>query len=124
MVPNGRPPVFEALQSLAYIGLSRINVTHAGNESELQLPGVPNVKVDVYCAENSEVFEYLACLWHGWRCMLNRHKPIGKIEETLLSRYVETQSRLQKIEKSSYEVISIWGCEFRKPLRDNSDLQK
>jgi len=55
--------------------------------------------------------------------MPNRRKPIGNTEETLLSRYEETQVSLQKIENAGYEVISIWGCEFRKLLRDNPDLK-
>jgi hypothetical protein len=49
----------EALQWLSYIGRTRNNVTHAGNGKEVHLPGVPNVKVDGYCAVTGEVFEYL-----------------------------------------------------------------
>jgi hypothetical protein len=45
----------EALQWLAYIGWTRNNVTHAGNGREVHLSGVPNVKVDGYCAEAREV---------------------------------------------------------------------
>jgi len=30
---------------------------HAGNGREVHLPGVPNVKVEGYCAETREVFE-------------------------------------------------------------------
>jgi len=49
----------EALQWLSYIGRTRNNVTHAGNGKEVHLLGVPNVKVDGYCAVTGEVFEYL-----------------------------------------------------------------
>jgi G:T-mismatch repair DNA endonuclease (very short patch repair protein) len=87
------------------------------------LPKVPNVKVDECCAETREVFEYFGCFWHGCRCTHNIHKPIGKTEETLLSRYEETQERLQKIENADHKVISMWGCEFRKHLRDNPGLK-
>ena len=99
----------EALQWLAYIGRTRNNVTHAGNGQEIHLSGVQNVKVEGYCAEKKEVFEYLGCFWHGCQCMPNRHKPIGKTDETLLNRYEETQARLQKIRDAAYKVISIWG---------------
>ena len=81
----------EALQWLAYIGWTRNNVTHAENGREVHLPRVPNVKVDGYCEDTKEVFEYLGCFWHGCTCMPNRHKPFGKTEETLLSRYEETE---------------------------------
>jgi len=73
----------ETLQWLEYIGRTR-NVSHAGNEREVLLAGAPNVKVEGYCEETNEVFEYLWCFWHGCLCMPNRHIPIGKTEETLV----------------------------------------
>jgi len=54
--------------------------------------------------------------------MPNRHKPIGKNDETLLSRHEERMARLRKI-KDSYNVLSLEGCEIRKPLRDNPGLE-
>jgi len=113
----------EALQWLAYIGRTRNNITHSGNGREVHLAGVPNVKVDAYCAETREDFEYLGCFWHGCQCMPNRHKPIGNTDETLLSRYEETQATLQKISDAGYTVVSIWWCEFKKHLCDNPGLQ-
>jgi len=89
----------EALQWLAYIGRTR-NFSHDGNKRKVRLAGVPNVKVDGYCEETNEVFEYLGCFWHGCLCMPNRHKSIGKTEESLENRYEETKARLQKIEKN------------------------
>jgi G:T-mismatch repair DNA endonuclease (very short patch repair protein) len=56
--------------------------------------------------------------------MPNRHTHIGKTNETLLGRYEETMARLQRIRDAGYTVISIWGCEFRKQLRDNPDLER
>jgi len=87
------------------------------------LAGVPNVKVYGYCEETNEVFEYLGCFWHGFLCKSNRHKHIGKTEETLENRYEETKVRLQKIENAGYNVVSIWGCEFRKLLSENPGLE-
>ena len=51
---GGRQSV-EALEWLVYIGRTRNNVTHAGNEKQVLLPGVPNVNVDGYCAETNGV---------------------------------------------------------------------
>ena len=70
----------EALQWLEYIGRTRNNVTHAGNGREVHLAGLPNLKVDGYCEETNEVFEYLGCFWHGCPCMPNRQNPIGKTD--------------------------------------------
>jgi len=55
----------KALQWLAYIGRKRNYVTHAGNWQEVHFTGLPNLKVDVYCAETNEVFEYLGCFGMG-----------------------------------------------------------
>jgi len=32
-------------------------------------------------------------------------------------------ARLQKIKDDAYNVVSIWGCEFRKPLCDTRGLE-
>ena len=55
----------EVLQWLAYIGWTMNNITHAGNGSEVHLPRVTNAKVDGYCADTREVFEYLGCFGSG-----------------------------------------------------------
>jgi hypothetical protein len=34
-------------------------IIRAGNVREMHLPGVSNVKVDEYCQETKDVFEYL-----------------------------------------------------------------
>ena len=70
----------EALQWMAYIGRT-CNISQAGNGIEVRLARI-NVKVDGFCEEANEVFEYLGCFWHGCLCMPNRHKRIGKTEET------------------------------------------
>jgi hypothetical protein len=44
------------------------------NGREVHLEGLPNLKVDGYCAETNEVFEFLGCFWHGCPSMPNRHK--------------------------------------------------
>jgi G:T-mismatch repair DNA endonuclease (very short patch repair protein) len=85
------------------------NIIHAGNGREVHLAGVPNVKVDGYCKDTNEVFEYLGCFWHGCFCMPNRHTSIGSTNETLQNRYEETMARLQRIKYAGYNIVSIWG---------------
>jgi hypothetical protein len=58
--------------------LSGKEIIHAGNGREIHLKGVPGIKVDGYCEETKEVFEYLGCFYLGCMCMHNRHTPIGK----------------------------------------------
>jgi hypothetical protein len=50
-------------------------------------------------------------------------KLIGNTEKTLEDRYEETMARLQKIKDVGYNVVSIWGCEFRKLLRKTPGLE-
>ena len=87
------------------------------------MPMVPNVKVDGYCKETNEVFEYLGCFWHGCTCMPNRHKPIGNTDEILLILYEETEARLMKIGNASYKVVSNCGCLCRKRLHENPGFE-
>ena len=47
----------EALQWLAYIGLTRNNIVHAGNGREVHFDRLPHLKVDGYCRETNEVFD-------------------------------------------------------------------
>ena len=56
--------------------------------------------------------------------MPNRHKTIGNIKGTLLSRYEETTARLNKIESAGYKVVSMWEYEFRKLISENPGLEK
>jgi G:T-mismatch repair DNA endonuclease (very short patch repair protein) len=56
--------------------------------------------------------------------MPNRHDSIGNTGERLLSRYEETMALLQRIIDAGYKVILIWGCVFKKLLRDNPGLAK
>jgi G:T-mismatch repair DNA endonuclease (very short patch repair protein) len=99
------------------------HIIHAGNGREVHLAGVPNVKVDGYCEDTNEVFEYLGCFWHGCLFMPNRHSTIGSTNETLQNRYKETTARLQKIKDAGNNVVSIWECEFKKLLRETPGLE-
>jgi len=60
----GERQSIEGLQWLSYIGRTR-KIINAGNGREVHLAGVHNVKVDGYCRETNEVFEYLGCFGMG-----------------------------------------------------------
>jgi hypothetical protein len=55
--------------------------------------------------------------------MPNRHTPTGSTNETLQNIYEETMARLQKFKDAGYNVVSIWGCEFGKLLRETPGLE-
>jgi len=83
------------------------NDTLAGKERKVLLAGVPNVKVNGYCAENNEDIVYRRFFGHGCQCIPNKHKPIGNKGETLLSRHEETQERVQKIKRWLYGYFDV-----------------
>jgi len=55
--------------------------------------------------------------------MPNRHKSVVNTEEILQNRYEETKARLNKLENAGYNVVSIWGYQITKLLRDNPVLE-
>jgi len=112
----------EGLQWLALMGRNR-KIIHASNGRKVHLAGVSNLKIDGYCRETNEVFDYLGCFWHGCLCMPNRYKPTDNSEETLENRYEETMARLQKIKDAGYTVVSICVCELKKLLRNTPGLE-
>ena len=104
----------EAHRWLAYIGRTINNVTHAGNDREVHLARVTNLKVHGYCPETNDVYQYLGCFGMGVNVCPIDKKPIGNIDETLLRRYEETMAKLQNTRNAGYNVVSIWSGEFRK----------
>jgi len=89
--------------------VGRGTVLPNGNGREVHLAEVPSMKVNGYCQETNEIFEYLGCFWHGCPVMTNRHKPIGNTTGTLLSRQEETKARMQKIRDDGYNVFFSFG---------------
>lgn len=49
-------------------------ILYGGVGREAYLPGSPGIRVDGYCKETNEVFEYFGDFWYGCPCMSNRHK--------------------------------------------------
>jgi hypothetical protein len=86
-------------------GRTRNNVTHSDNGRQVHLRGLQNWKVDGYCAETNEVFEYLGCFLYWFTCMPNRHKSIGKTDETEVSRFEETIAKLKKIKTQVIKLL-------------------
>ena len=74
----------ETIQWLAYIGRTRINITHASNGREVHLPRVRNVKLDGYCTETREIFEYLECFGMGVNVSPIDISPSAALKKLLL----------------------------------------
>lgn len=67
-----------------------IKILHAGVGKEVRISGV---KVDGYCTETKQVFEFHGCYYHGHpECFKNRRNELigGNIDDTLNNRYLTT----------------------------------
>jgi len=67
--------------------------------------------------------EYFGCFWHGCLCMPSLPKPTGSTDETLQTRYEETNARLKKSNTLDTLFFRSRGCEFRKLMRDTAGLE-
>ncbi|XP_055387404.1 uncharacterized protein LOC129616009 [Condylostylus longicornis] len=100
----------------------KINIQHAGKQKEAI---INNLKVDGFCEETNQVFEFHGCYYHGHpKCFSYRHdEPLEKnATDTLNSRYEATISKSARLRLFVYEVIEKWECEFREQLIDNPDI--
>jgi len=118
----GDHETFEALQCLAYIGRTRKNVTQTCNGQEVHLAGLHNFKVDGCCSETNEVFEYLGCFGMGVLVCPIDTSPWVNHKKNCWDGMRKNGSA-GKDKGAGYNVLSNWGCEFRKLLHDNPGLE-
>ena len=87
----------------------QINITHAAKNYEMSLHGA---RVDGYCTDTNEIFEFQGCYYHGWaQCSkFGRDEPIDEDPtQTLNLRYEKTLSKIEKLKSFGYTVIEKWG---------------
>lgn len=88
-----------------------INISHAANGREIVLRGV---RVDGYCRETNQVFEFHGCFFHGHNCMkFNRDKFLDNEFDTLNIRYEKTLAKTRRLQDFGFDVIEMWECDFR-----------
>lgn len=100
-----------------------INIQHAAKTKEVILNGV---KVDGYCAETRQVFEFHGCYYHGCTSCYPSHrdKPLHENhDETLNSRYESTVAKTERLRHFKYQVFEMWECRFRKMLDENEEIR-
>ena len=73
--------------------------------------------MDGYHEESNEVLEFLGCPFHG--CDISFFK--GKSMKTLR---LETQNSLAKLCNAGYNVISIWGCEWKRMMESDDEVEE
>ncbi|KAK9696079.1 hypothetical protein QE152_g32144 [Popillia japonica] len=95
-----------------------ISIQHAARGQEAVINGV---KVDGYCTETGQVFEFHGCFWHGCpRCIVvQRNEPCHNEPSTTMERrYEDTCAKTERLREAGYEVIERWECDFRNTMTD------
>jgi len=77
---------------------------------------ISGMKVDGYCLETNQVFEFHGCYYHGCpRCFrYERDSPLREDKHTNMNlRYHQTVSKIEKLKSLGYDVIEKWECQFK-----------
>lgn len=99
-----------------------INIINAAKQREEIIEGV---KVDGYCKETNQLYQYHGCYWHGHPCVtVDRNKPLHEdSEDTMELRYERTLETTERLRKLGYEVIEMWECDFRRMMKENKEIE-
>lgn len=99
-----------------------INIMHAAKQHEAVVKGV---KVDGFCPESGQIFEFHGCYYHGCTSCFkhNRDKPLhDDPSATLNIRYESTIAKTERLKNLGFEIIEVWECAFRKMLKENDEI--
>ena len=98
-------------------------IQHAGNAGEYHIPTVGFV--DGYCQDTHTVYEFHGCFWHGCpQCRPNRHEQHLRLwDRTMRDVYEQTQQKMKQLQALGYNVVEMWGCEWRRLKETSPDIQ-
>ncbi|KAG5885995.1 hypothetical protein JTB14_025389 [Gonioctena quinquepunctata] len=100
-----------------------IKIQHAGRGPEASMA---NMKVDGFCEETNQIFEFHGCYFHGCPKCIKYKRDNFTFEDptaTIESRYEATLAKTECLRALGYEVIEKWECSFRKELSENLELR-
>lgn len=96
----------------------QISIVHSAKQQEAVVQGV---KVDGFCSETKQIFEFHGCYYHGCPSCFkyNRDEPLhDDPNETLNTRYESTVAKRERLSQFNYEVIEKWECVFKTELNE------
>ena len=87
------------------------------------------LKVDGFCEETKEIFEFHGCFYHGCtKCFLHgRNKTLYSEDNISMNlRYAATLEKSAHLRKLGYRVVEMWECEFKNLLTvdERQELKK
>ena len=97
-------------------------IEHAGNGDEKYIPAI-RTTVDGYCEENNTIYQYQGCYWHGCEvCYPNRTEKHFRLDgRTMYEVREKTRETVTKLRSAGYNVVEMWGCQWKKEKKDNAD---
>lgn len=101
-----------------------MNILHAAKQQEAVVNGV---KVDGYCEETKQIFEFHGCYYHGcpicFKC--NRDEPMHEDPSATLNiRNEATVAKTERLRELGYEIVEMWECQFRRLLEANKEIEE
>ena len=90
-----------------------IKILHAENGQEIRI-GSKKYKVDGFCPETQEIFEYHGCFWHGCEnCTASKQDDEHpyKPGQTFKQVRESTREKVTYFENLGYSVVERWECE-------------
>ncbi|CAH1099800.1 unnamed protein product [Psylliodes chrysocephalus] len=98
-----------------------INIHHAAKGRENVIAGA---KVDGFCNETNQIFEFHGCIWHGCKCLkYQRDAPLhDNPSETLNIRHEAIVAKLNRLRGFGFEVVEMWECDFRRHIKENREI--
>ena len=85
-----------------------------------------DLKVDEFCPETNEFFEFQGCYYHGCpKCYkFGRNEPLLEApKETLNFRYEVTMAKTEELKRFGYQVNEKWECKFRREIQANPNIK-
>ena len=101
----------------------QVNIVHAAKGQEMVLHGV---KVDGFCAETNEIFEFQGCYYHGCPKCYKFGRNAALFEDpsqTLHLKYDATLAKIKRLRDFGFTVHEMWECEFRRQLQESPEIE-
>lgn len=101
-----------------------INIIHASKQQEALVQGV---KVDGFCPDTNQIFEFHGCYYHGCPTCF-KHRRDDPLHEdpcdTLNFRSESTVAKTERLRDLGYEVLEMWECEFRRQIKSHKEIEE
>jgi hypothetical protein len=110
------PSSYKSYNWLKFISLrDNIYIQHARNGGEKLFD---KFKVDGYCEQNSTIYEFHGCLYHGCPKCYTERTFNTVLHETMGQTYQKHVSRITLL-KTYRPVVEIWECDYNHLLKDD-----